>query len=91
MVWHSHGSRAHLPLHVDPRVVLHGMAGDEGIGDSRLTALSHMVGAVVVHEQGAQAARRDVSGEGEVLLITWVAVGQSQGCLGWLWQSYPRQ
>lgn len=50
---HSHGSQAYLPLHINARVVLHSVASNEGLGDSRLTALSHMVGAVVVHEQGA--------------------------------------
>lgn len=84
IVWCGHGSLAHLPLHVNPCVVLHGMAGDEGLSDGWLTALSHVVGAVVVHEQGAQAASRDVSGEGEVLLIARVAAGQSRGCLWWL-------
>lgn len=65
--------------------MLHGVAGDEGLGDGRLAALTHVVGAVVVHEQRAQAAGRDVAGEGEILLVARVAAGQTQGCL---WQPH---
>lgn len=77
------GPGTHLPFHVDTRVVLAGVAGYEGLGDGRLAALGHVVGAVVVHEQGAQAARRDVPWEGELLLVAWVAAGQGQGCPWW--------
>lgn len=54
--WGQQGQLIHLLLHVDPRVVLHGVAGHEGLGDGRLAALGHVVGAVVVREQRAQAA-----------------------------------
>lgn len=63
--------------------MLAGVAGYEGLGDGRLAALSHVVGAVVVHEQGAQAACRDVPREGELLLVARVAAGQGWGCLWW--------
>lgn len=77
------GHSTHLPLHVHARLVLAGVAGYEGLGDGRLAALSHVVGAVVVHEQGAQAARRDVPRKGELLLVARVAAGQGQGCPWW--------
>lgn len=63
--------------------MLAGVAGYERLGDGRLAALSHVVGAVVVHQQGAQAARRDVPWEGELLLVAGVAAGQGQGCPWW--------
>lgn len=50
------GRAAHLPLHIHARVVLSAVPGNEGLGDGRLPALTHVVGAVVVHQQRAQAA-----------------------------------
>lgn len=58
----------HLSLHFQPGL---GNRSDERLGDMGV-ALGPL--AMVMPQQGAQGAGRDVSREGEFLLITWVAV-----------------
>lgn len=47
-------------------------ASDERLGDVRV-ALGPLT--MVMAQQGAQGASRDIAGEGEILLVTWVAGG----------------
>lgn len=59
----------HLSLHLQPSLR---NTADEGLGDVGV-ALGPLT--MVMPQQGAQGAGRDVSGKGEFLLIAWVAGG----------------
>lgn len=63
----------HLSLHLQPGLR---NTSDEGLCDVGV-ALGTL--AMVMPQQGAQGTGRDVTGEGEVLLITRVAAGQQAG------------
>lgn len=69
----TQAGHTHLSLHLQPGL---GDTSNERLGDMGVT-LSAL--AVVMPQQGAQGAGRDVSGEGEFLLITWVAGGAESG------------
>lgn len=60
---------SHLSLHLQPGL---GNTSNERLGDVGVTLGSL---AMVMPQQGAQGASRDIAGEGEVLLVTWVAGG----------------
>ena len=66
-------SPPHLSLHLQSGLR---DASNEGLGDMGV-ALGAL--AMVMPQQGAQGAGRDVTGEGEVLLVTGVAVGWQAG------------
>lgn len=69
----TQAGQTHLSLHLQPGLR---NASDERLGDMGVT-LSTL--AMVMPQQGAQGAGRDISGEGEFLLITWVAGGAESG------------